>query len=425
MDFPPGTNLEALRRRAIEIYRKLREEPWIVELEISGGLEREDYQSLALLDEGFEKLRVTAKLSINAEKGREKIAGLFRNDSYRISFETSRDILSRLLDLKGNLTILRAGSPEETRTQAEALTDRGFSFAPDTIRGGPVFSPDRLALSRFSVSARYTASAARDGLEGIYASSYYEGGREIPLLVKLRDEDMNSLEDLENIIIPTPAESRIPLRFFGSFTEERSEKVLFRYNRRDAKELRGPGILKGEGFDLVSPGRADIDEMTKNGLFLLMVTGILLYLSMGAQFESLTVPLVLLAAIPPACSGAFISLLLTRRPLDSNSVIALITLFGISINNSILLYESCAGKESGKKPETGGIAGNCAGKLRAILITNLTTLFALLPFAADPLGINAQASLAAALIGGLSCSLVLVLVVVPVCLRYTLPGGRE
>jgi multidrug efflux pump subunit AcrB len=419
MDFPPGTNLEALRRSAVEIYRELREEAWIGDLEISGGLEREDYQSLALLDEGFEKLRVTAKLRINAGKGREKIASLFRDDSYRISFGKSRDILSRLLDLKGDLTILRAGSPEEARAQAAALAERGFSFTPDVLRGGPVFSPDRLALSRFSVSARHTASAARDSLEGIYASSYYEGGREIPLLVKLRDEDMNSLEDLENILIPTPAENPIPLRFFGSFTEERSEKVLFRYNRRDAKEIRGPGTLKGEGLDLVSPGRADIDEMTKNGLFLLMVTGILLYLSMGAQFESLIVPLVLLAAVPPACAGAFLALLLTRHPLDSNSVIALITLFGVSINNSILLYESCAGKEPG------GIAGNCARKLRAILITNLTTLIALLPFAADPLGINAQASLAVALIGGLGCSLVLVLTVVPVCLRYTFSGGRR
>ncbi|MDR3191872.1 MAG: efflux RND transporter permease subunit [Treponema sp.] len=424
MDFPPDTNLEALRRWAVEIYRDLREEPWIRELEIAGGLERGDYQSLALLDEGFEKLRLTAKLGINSEKGREKIAGLFRNDSYRISFGKSRDILSRLLDLKGDLTILRAGSPEEARARAEALAERGFSFAPDALRGGPVFSPDRLALSRFSLSARYTASAARDSLEGIYASSYYEGGREIPLLVRLRDEDMNSLEDLENVLIPGPAESRIPLRFLGSFAEERDEKVLFRHNRRDAKEIRGPGILKGEGLDLVSPGRADIDEMTRNGLFLLIVTGVLLYLSMGAQFESLAVPLVLLVAVPPACSGAFLSLLLTRQPLDSNSVIALITLFGVSINNSILLYESCAGRD-GKKPESGEIAGNCAGKLRALLITNLTTLIALLPFAADPLGINAQASLATALIGGLGCSLVLVLTVVPVCLRYTLPGGRQ
>jgi multidrug efflux pump subunit AcrB len=106
-------------------------------------------------------------------------------------------------------------------------------------------------------------------------------------------------------------------------------------------------------------------------------------------------------------------------------MIALIALFGVSINNSILLYESCAGKGPGGKPEAPGIAGGCAKKLRAILITNLTTLIALLPFAADPLGINAQASLAAALIGGLACSLVLVLTVVPVCLRYALPGGRE
>jgi multidrug efflux pump subunit AcrB len=426
MDFPPGTNLEAMRRWAAEIYRELREEPWIRDPEIAGGLEHGDYQSLALLDENFEKLRLTVKLDIDAEKGREKIAALFQGDSYRISFGKSRDILSRLLDLKGDITILRAGSPEELRALAEALGG-SFSFAPDALRGGPVFSPDRLALSRFSVSARHTAAAARDSLEGIYASSYYEGGREIPLLVKLRDEDMGSLEDLENTLIPVGAENPVPLRFFGSFTGERSEKVLFRHNRRDAKEIRGPA-LQGEGLDLVSPGREDIEEMTKNGLFLLMITGILLYLSMGAQFESLVVPLVLLAAVPPACSGAFLSLLVTRRPLDSNSVIALITLFGVSINNSILLYESCAGKVPGQAPGagggSGGIAGNCAKKLPAILITNLTTLIALLPFTADPLGINAQASLAIALIGGLSCSLVLVLTVVPVCLGYTLPGSR-
>jgi multidrug efflux pump subunit AcrB len=437
IDFPPGTSLEAMHRSAVEIHRELREESWIRDLEISGGIEHDDYQSLALLDEGFEKLRITARLGISAEKGREKIAALFAGDSYRISFGKSRDILSRLLDLKGDLTILRAGSPEEVRTlaeaQAKALVDRGFSFAPDALRAGPVFSPDRLALSRFSVSTRYTASAARDSLEGVYASSYYEGGREIPLLVKLRDEDMGSLEDLKNILIPVTAEgSSLPLRFFGFFTEERREDVLFRYNRRDAKEIRGP-IPREAGLDLVSPGREEIDEMTKNGVFLLVVTGILLYLSMGAQFGSLTVPLVLLAAIPPACSGAFLSLLLTRHSLDSNSVIALITLFGVSINNSILLYESCAGKDPdkdpceypGKEPETGGIAGNCAKKLRAILITNLTTLIALLPFTADPLGINAQASLAVALIGGLTCSLVLVLTVVPVCLPYTLPGNRQ
>jgi multidrug efflux pump subunit AcrB len=425
IDFPPGTNLETMRESALAIYRELRGEPWIRGLEISGGLEHDDYQSLALLEEGFEKLRITAKLGIEAERGREKISAFFAGEPYRISFGKSRDILSRLLDLKGNLTILRAGSPEEARSQAETLeaAGEGFSFVPDSLRSGPVFSPDRLALSRFSVSVRYTAAAARDSLEGIYASSYYEGGREIPLLVKLRDEDMGSLEDLEETLIPTAEGSRIPLRFFGSFARERNEKVLFRYNRRDAKEIRGP-IPRGEGLDLVSPGRVDIDEMTKNGLFLIVVTGILLYLSMGAQFESLLVPLVLLVAIPPACSGAFLSLLLTRQSLDSNSVIALISLFGISINNSIILYESCMGKDPGRETENGGIAGNCAGKLRAILITNLTTLIALLPFTVDPLGLNAQASLATALFGGLACSLVLVLTVVPVLLSRTFSGGR-
>jgi multidrug efflux pump subunit AcrB len=82
--------------------------------------------------------------------------------------------------------------------------------------------------------------------------------------------------------------------------------------------------------------------MIRGGLVLLAITIVLLYLSMGAQFESFFIPLILLLAIPPSFSRAFFLLLATGLKPDINSVIALVVLFGISINNSILLYESCA-----------------------------------------------------------------------------------
>jgi multidrug efflux pump subunit AcrB len=143
---------------------------------------------------------------------------------------------------------------------------------------------------------------------------------------------------------------------------------------------------------------------------------------MGAQFESFLIPLILLLAVPPSFAGAFFLLLACAIKPDINAVIALVILFGISINNAILLYESCLGQDKAMTfpgRRVSGIIRNCAGKLRAILITNITTIAALIPFAFDPFGINSQASLSIALIGGLVFSMVLVLLIVPLGISFT------
>jgi multidrug efflux pump subunit AcrB len=282
-----------------------------------------------------------------------------------------------------------------------------------------VFTPDRLAAARFSVSAQYMAATARNTLEGAAAVSYYEKGKEIPLIIKIRDEDIRSIEDLENTLLPLE-NSLAPLRTLGAITEVNSEKVLYRYNRRDAKQISAP-VQAGQwaAYDLESPGADELGEMARSSIFLLAVTVLLLYLTMGAQFESFIIPLLLLIALPPAFSGAFLFLLLSNNSLNINSIIALIILFGVSINNSILLYESCI---SVKTINENSIVGSCRNKLQAILITNITTIIALVPFAVDPLHTNTQASLSIAVIGGLLFSLVLVLTVVPVCFLYLLPA---
>jgi multidrug efflux pump subunit AcrB len=216
----------------------------------------------------------------------------------------------------------------------------------------------------------------------------------------------------------------VPLRLLGDMEEERGEAVLYRHNRRDAKifDFSLPGELEAK-YNILSPREEETAEMIRGGLVLLGITVILLYLSMGAQFESFVIPLVLLLAIPPSFAGAFFLLLITGLRPDINSLIALVILFGISINNSIILYESCAdlkAEDRGRRYSL--IIRNCAKKLRALLITNATTLIALVPFAFDPFGANSQASLSAALIGGLVFSLVLVLLLAPLCFAFT---GRE
>ncbi|GHV39355.1 multidrug ABC transporter [Spirochaetia bacterium] len=426
ISFPPDTGLPAMLSQAREISAFLQQEGFINSIEIAGGLEHDDFPTLAQPGEYAEKLRLSASLKIPADRGMAKIRACFEGPGLSPVFNKQQDILSQLLEISAETGILRGDSPERLAGMANMLSEKGAGIIPRLSRSESVFTPDRLAGARFSVSAQYMASVARDTLEGIFTVSYYEKGREIPLRILFRNEDISSIEDLENTLVPLGA-GEVPLRILGAITGETREQVLYRYNRRDAKEIRFPADNIGalipaelmEGCDLVFPGAAELKEMIQSGLLLLMVTILLLYLTMGAQFESFVIPLLLLISLPPAFSGAFLFLLLSGNSLNINSIIALIILFGISINNSILLYESCG--DFNRK----AIIDSCRNKLQAVLITNTTTIIALIPFAIDPLRINAQASLSVAVIGGLLFSLVLVLLVVPVCFLYVLPEKQN
>jgi HAE1 family hydrophobic/amphiphilic exporter-1 len=210
----------------------------------------------------------------------------------------------------------------------------------------------------------------------------------------------------------------------GTFTGEDNEKVLYRYNRMDAKQLYNyPAEKLKNDTSLLNPGMRDLQEMTGNSLTLLIVTLLLLYLVLGAQFESFSIPLLFLLSLPPAFSGALLFLVISGNTLNINAIIALVVLFGISVNNAILLYEACISKKSeyGRTQfprET--IISACTGKLRAVMVTTVTTVAALIPFAIDPQKMNAQSSLSVAVIGGLIFSFVLVLTVIPLCFNFIL-----
>jgi multidrug efflux pump subunit AcrB len=436
LNFAPGTSLGKMRRAALELSRGLENIREIRALEISAGLDKEDYPRLADPGETAEKLVFTGHLRGKGETARNSIAKHFEGTPYKPVFLRGQDLLSQALAIGGTEILVRSDGPEETRAKAEAVLQALPSgiqgavpadYLPHVIQSSPAFVPNRLALARFSLSAQYLAQTARDVLEGIH-ETYYEGGKEIPLVIKLRKEDLRSPENLGDTMISLENGS-VPLRLLGSMGEEDRETVLYRHNRHDAKifGFSLPDELEKE-FGLVSPKGEETEEMIRLSFLLLAVTLCLLYLSMGAQFESFLIPLILLLAIPPSFAGAFFFLLIGSVKPDINSMIALVILFGISINNSIILYESCLGlgnTTAGRGQRISKIIRNCAKKLRAIMITNITTIAALIPFAFDPLGINSQVSLSVALIGGLIFSLVLVLLVLPLCIALGEKSGPE
>ena len=145
---------------------------------------------------------------------------------------------------------------------------------------------------------------------------------------------------------------------------------------------------------------------------------ILLYLTMGAEFESLTLPLVLLLAVPFSLAGAGPALFLADAGLDSSSVLGLLVLFGLSVNSGMILYELANEKCSqGRTPEN-AVYEAAVERFRSILTTVLTTVFALLPLVISPLGAKEQ-SMAAAMMGGIIASSALSLFALPpVLIRF-------
>jgi multidrug efflux pump subunit AcrB len=146
----------------------------------------------------------------------------------------------------------------------------------------------------------------------------------------------------------------------------------------------------------------------------LLLSVVLLYLILVAQFRSFVDPVIILLALPPGISGVLLTLWLSGTTLNVMSLMGIVMLAGIALSNSILMVEFAhqlikEGKDVGE-----AIAVACRVRLRPVLMTSLATIIGLLPMALKlGEGSEAYAPLARALLGGLTLSVVLTVFLVP------------
>jgi multidrug efflux pump subunit AcrB len=141
----------------------------------------------------------------------------------------------------------------------------------------------------------------------------------------------------------------------------------------------------------------------------------LVFVVMAIQYESVINPLVILVAVPLSLVGVGLALWLTNTPLSAPVLLGVILLAGIVVNNSILLVEYAEQyrERTGATLEEAALHAG-ATRLRPILMTTLTTLFGMLPLALGiGEGTEMMQPLAISVIGGLTISTVLTLLVVP------------
>ncbi|HSU54979.1 MAG TPA: efflux RND transporter permease subunit, partial [Candidatus Dormibacteraeota bacterium] len=146
----------------------------------------------------------------------------------------------------------------------------------------------------------------------------------------------------------------------------------------------------------------------------LILSVVLVYLILVAQFRSWVDPLIILLAVPTGLTGVLLTLLLTGTTLNIMSLMGVVMMVGIVVSNSILIVEFTGRLREDGKSVREAVALACRVRLRPVLMTSLATLFGLLPMAAKlGTGSEAYAPLARAIIGGLAVSVVLTVFIVP------------
>src|SRR5580700_5986365 len=148
--------------------------------------------------------------------------------------------------------------------------------------------------------------------------------------------------------------------------------------------------------------------------FGLILSVVLLYLILVAQFRSFADPAIILLALPPGISGVLIVLVLTGTTLNVMSLMGIVTLAGIEMSNSILMVEFAHHLKADGRGVGEAIVESCRVRLRPILMTSLATIIGLMPMALKlGEGSESYAPLARALIGGLLVSVMFTVFLVP------------
>ena len=297
---------------------------------------------------------------------------------------------------------------------------------------------DRGIASQYGLTTAQIGRAVINTLSGSNVTKYKFNGDEIDVVLKGENIYGESISYLEMLPIPTPAGSNVPLSEVANIRVEKGPISIMRENQ--VRVLTVSGSVVGRdvqsvsteiqellkeysmpyGYNYIFGGEIEqIQETFKDLALVMLMAIVLVYMIIAAQFESLILPLSIMFSVPLALSGGFIALFITGLPLNVIGIIGLIILVGIVVNNAIVLVDYINNRRKRGEDRTAAIMKAGPIRIRPIMMTALTTILGLVPMS---LGIGEGAeltqSMGVVVIGGLSLSTVLTLIIVPV--MYTI-----
>jgi HAE1 family hydrophobic/amphiphilic exporter-1 len=294
---------------------------------------------------------------------------------------------------------------------------------------------DEVKAASFGLPVSTIANSVQTAVMGTVAGQYREAGKEFNIRVRLPDDERQSLEDLMDILVPTPMGNPVPLSAVASMEVQGGPVEI---ERKDQQRLvTVTGNLTGErdlgsvvndlreklaripvppDFAVQVAGEAQEVQESFRWLALALLGAVfLVYMVMASQFESLRHPFIIMFSLPLSFIGVAWMLFITGTTLSINSLIGVIVLAGIVVNNAILLVDYTNLLRARGMVLEDAVMEAARVRRRPILMTAFTTMLAMTPMALGlGEGSELNAPMARSVIGGLATSTFLTLVIIPV-----------
>ncbi|HHV19808.1 MAG TPA: efflux RND transporter permease subunit, partial [Thermoanaerobacterales bacterium] len=259
-------------------------------------------------------------------------------------------------------------------------------------------------------------------------------GDEIDVVIRSHEKLVDDISKVKDLLIPSPTGALLTLGDVARIDKGTGPVTIVRENQ--TRQVTVTGAVVGRDIGTVNreiqeklsnihlPEGYSIDiggeqeqmlESFRDLILVFILAVVLVYMVMAAQFESLKQPFIIIFTVPLSLIGVVFALLLTGRHINMTSLIGVIILAGIVVNNAIVLIDFINQLREKGIPRNEAIIKAGPARLRPILMTTLTTVLGLIPLS---LGIGEGGELGApmgtAVIGGLSLATLLTLVVIPV-----------
>ncbi|MEO0237377.1 MAG: efflux RND transporter permease subunit [candidate division WOR-3 bacterium] len=286
----------------------------------------------------------------------------------------------------------------------------------------------------YGVNNYYLMLSLRNGINGNVPSVFRKDGYEYDIDVFFDKKYLRNINNLKSLPITTPANFNVPLSSVASIKLTKQPPTIERKNRMRyisvQANLNNISLSDGnkkvqkmiseisvpQEITILSSGDVKSQQESFRDLSIAIVIGIILvFLVMAAQFESFLDPFIIFFSIPFAFTGVILALFLTNTTLSIMGFVGMLMLVGIVVNNAIVLvsYMNQLRENGMNLCDAVALAGK--RRLRPVLMTTLTTIFGLLPLALSTKeGAEMWRSLGIVVIGGLSFSTIVTLILVPV-----------
>lgn len=444
VESPSGTPIEQTRKYAYDledIVKETIEAKDIISLSLFYG-EREGLGAFGVTSNTIEvmvKLTPPERRSVTQFELQDKlrarfdmIPGITYNFQEGMMISSERDVEVKVLgfDVAGAKAI--ANHLKTKMEKVPGLVDISLNVKETSPELQVHLNKD--LLNHYGLSTMQVASNVSTAIQGRTVSQYRELGDEYNIYVQFAKEYRNRKESLEQIELPLPTGGRIALKDVATIAEEQSSPTIFRENQNRYVSvgcgLSGVDLSTAVGeirkiiadtpipseYQVVIGGTAEDQQEAFFYLALAFIAAVLLvYMIMASQFESLVDPLIIMFTVPLSIIGVIFFLAITGTSMSVMALVGIVMLVGIAVNNGIVLVDYINQQRRKGMELYEAVEFGAQARLRPVLMTALTTILGMVPLAVE-LGSGSEtwSPLARAVIGGLTTTTILTLVVIPV-----------